>query len=257
MLLAAAVGTSAGLALENARLHLDILEKQRIEQEIATAWSIQEGFLVKDWNNSDPRFDVYGETVPAKTVGGDFYDFLQPAKDTVDVLIGDVSGKGVPAALTMAQLLAEFRIHARTLASPAEVMRTLNRGLCYRSRHGLFCTLCLLRIDLASGTARLVNAGHGPVLRIGAKGTSTFGDASGPPVGILDDSDWTEETVALPPGELLLLHTDGITEARKARREGEAPTELGEEGVARVAGRHTAANARQLVEGVQSAVRDH
>jgi len=110
MLLATAVAKSAGLAIENASLHRQILEKQRIEQEIEFAWSIQQGFLVKQWPEEETQFQVYGDTRPAKTVGGDFYDFARPDPYHAGILIGDVSGKGVPAALTMAQLLSLIHI---------------------------------------------------------------------------------------------------------------------------------------------------
>lgn len=109
MLLSTAVGNSAGLALENARMHVQIVEKNRTDSEIQHAWQIQQGFLINEWPEDDARFKVYGDTRPAKTVGGDFYDFVQPDDAHVGLLIGDVSGKGVPAALTMAQLLTEFR----------------------------------------------------------------------------------------------------------------------------------------------------
>lgn len=214
VLLAAAVGNSAGLALENARLHVEMLEKQRIEQDIQTAWTIQEGFLVKEWPESDRRFQVYGETRPAKTVGGDFYDFVQPRPDTVGILIGDVSGKGVPASLMMAQLLAGFRLLARDLQSPAEVIHALNADLTKRSRRGMFCTLCYLSLDLRTGEVHSANAGHHPVLCAGPSGVRQFGQASGPPAGILPVGPWTEHRDKIEPGDTLLLYTDGIIEAQ-------------------------------------------
>jgi hypothetical protein len=91
LLLAAAAGNSAGLALENARNHQMLLEKQRMEQDIEAAWTIQAGFLVSDWPTDDPRFEVYGTTVPAKVVGGDFYDFARLDENRLGMLIGDVS----------------------------------------------------------------------------------------------------------------------------------------------------------------------
>lgn len=214
VLLAAAVGNSAGLALENARLHVEMLEKQRIEQDIQIAWTIQEGFLVKEWPDTDRRFQVYGETRPAKTVGGDFYDFVQPRPDTVGILIGDVSGKGVPASLMMAQLLAGFRLLARDLDSPAAVLHALNADLSKRSRRGMFCTLCYLDLDLRTGDLRCANAGHHPVLCSGPAGVRQFGEASGPPAGILPAGPWTEYTGRIEPGDTLLLYTDGIIEAQ-------------------------------------------
>lgn len=225
LLLASAVGNSAGLALENAQMHGELLDKQRIEQEIATAWTIQEGFLVKDWPSAERRFQVYGETRPAKTVGGDFYDFVQPRQGVVGILVGDVSGKGVPAALTMAQLLAQFRLHARDLASPAEVLARLNHDLAARSRRGLFCSVCYLTLDLDSGVVTAANAGHPPVVQVGATGITAFGEASGPPLGILPEMTWSDTAHTIQPGDAVLLYSDGIIEAR-----GNPPQHEGSEG---------------------------
>ncbi len=216
LLLAAAVGNSAGIALDNVFMHRQLLEKQRMEQEIETAWAIQDGFLCRDWDTHDPRFEVYGDTLPAKTVGGDFYDFVRIGADKASVLIGDVSGKGVPAALTMAQLLAEFRLLARDIASPAEIIARLNANMTRRSRRGMFCTLCCAQIDLGDGQLVWANAGHLPAVLIGKDGNAFIGEASGPPVGIVDEAAWPEESRRLLPGETVLYCTDGILEARPA-----------------------------------------
>jgi sigma-B regulation protein RsbU (phosphoserine phosphatase) len=257
MLLATAVGSSAGLALENAEMHQQMLEKQRIEHEIATAWTIQQGFLVKDWPEDDIRYQVFGETSPAKTVGGDFFDFVQLSADTVGLLIGDVSGKGVPAALTMAQVLAEFRLQARACDTPADVLAALNNALVERSQHGMFCTLCYMTLELDSGAGVCANAGHHPILRLRDDGISFFGGASGPPVGILVDHAWTNEKFRLPPGETLLLYTDGILEARRARstqQTGVPPEEFEEEGLTLTAGACFGAHPRELLNKVNDAV---
>lgn len=231
MLLSTAVGNSAGLALENAQMHRQILEKQRVDQEIEHAWTIQEGFLVRDWPADDPRFEVFGEMRPAKTVGGDFYDFVRPAENTVGILIGDVSGKGVPAALTMAQLLAEFRLRALELPSPAEVLHRLNSTFVMRSQRGIFCTMAYLRLNLETGRLTCANAGHHGAIRAGASDAVLCGEATGMPIGILEEGTWQDETMDVQPGESLLLYTDGIVEARPA---GEGATECLEYGVDRV-----------------------
>lgn len=254
MLLATAVAKSAGLAIENANMHHQILEKQRIEQEIAFAWSIQEGFLVKAWPEGAERFEVYGETQPAKTVGGDFYDYARPAPETVGILIGDVSGKGVPAALTMAQVLAEFRLRAQGQCPPAEVLRALNENLTARSRFGIFCTLCYLTVDLATGRVVCANAGHHPVARIGPKGAELIGSASGPPAGVLPDLQWQNEEFRIEPGETLLLYTDGIAEARRA--ENGAPCEYGAEGILQLACRQPDRHPRDLIGSLIDDVRE-
>ena len=213
LLLASAVGASAGIALENVFLHRELLDKQRMEQEIETAWAIQEGFLCREWDIDDQRFEVYGDTNPAKTVGGDFYDFVQPKPDTVGLLIGDVSGKGVPAALTMAQILAEFRMLVRDIESPAELLQELNHRMVRRSRRGMFCTLSYARLDLISGSLVWANAGHLPALIISPETNAYKGEASGPPLGVVEDVSWSEDALMLEPGTTLLYFTDGIIEA--------------------------------------------
>jgi sigma-B regulation protein RsbU (phosphoserine phosphatase) len=255
MLLATAVGKSAGLAIENANLHRDILEKQRIEQEIQFAWTIQQGFLVKSWPEDEPRFQVYGETRPAKTVGGDFYDIARPDANHVGILIGDVSGKGVPAALTMAQLLAEFRLRAQGVQSPAEVIAALNKDLAARSRHGMFCTMCYMCIDLETGKARLANAGHHPAALITADGVRLFGDASGPPAGVLGDATWQDFEIQLSPGDSVLMYTDGIVEARESN--GGPSCEYGAERLSEMAAGFHGKAPKELVEALNRAVLDY
>jgi len=256
MLLIAAVGNAAGLALENAHLQREILEKQRMEQEIEHAWTIQQGFLVKSWPEDARRFEVFGETRPAKVVGGDFYDFVQPAGDRVGILVGDVSGKGVGAALTMAQVLAEFRLRVQTILSPAEVLAALNADLAARSQAGTFCTLHYITLDLNTGNIASANAGHFPALRFGKRKPSEFGAASGPPLGILHDARWSETRSTLEQGETLLLYSDGIVEARMgaALREGDTFVEFGIEGIEKALAREPGARPKRLVEIVEEAV---
>jgi len=253
MLLAAAAGNSAGLALENARIHQDLLEKQRIDQDIEAAWTIQESFLVRDWPTDDPRIEVYGVTRPAKVVGGDFYDFARLDDDHVGMLIGDVSGKGVPAALTMALLLAEFRLCAAGAESTAEVMRRLNERIVVRSRRGTFCTAALVALNLRTGHLMAANAGHHPVLRISSEQAATILPASGPPLGILPGVEWRDEQEVVRPGETLLLYTDGIAEARKSDgevTEGREDDEYGLEGLERVARDQFENGPQALIEAV-------
>jgi serine phosphatase RsbU (regulator of sigma subunit) len=257
MLLAAAAGNSAGLALDNARIHQDLLEKQRIEQDIAAAWTIQESFLVKDWPTEDPRLEVYGFTRPAKVVGGDFYDFARLDDDHVGMLIGDVSGKGVPAALTMALLLAEFRLCATGAESTAEVFRRLNLRMVARSRRGTFCTSALVALNLRTGHLMGTNAGHHPLLRISERGVSTFLPASGPPIGILSGVDWSDEETVLQPGETLLMFTDGIVEARSGSvvvAEDEPPVEYDQGGLETLVSQNLDLGPQELIEAVLSDV---
>jgi len=261
MLLSAAVGNSAGLAIENANMHQELLVKQRIEQEIELAWTIQESFLVKEWPEGGGRFEVYGETRPAKVVGGDFYDYVCPDEEHAGILVGDVSGKGVPAALSMAQLLAQFRLHAQSMDSPTAVLAALNEDLSARSQRGMFCTMCYVLLDLRTGQVVCANAGHHPAVHVRALDVAGFGEATGPPAGILPVGPWEDTEGRLEPGETLLLYTDGVVEARRTvaghdaeTRSGE-PDEYGEEGLRSVIGRFRDASPKEIIGAVNTDVR--
>ena len=216
MLLTTAVGNSAGLALENAKMHQEILQKERIERDIELAGIIQDGFLEHRWATKDSRYQVYAEANPAKTIGGDFYDVVNLDSDRVGILVGDVSGKGVPSALAMAQILAEFRVHVTKESSPAAVLGALNESMCERSQRGMFCTLCYLSLDLRTGEVVCANAGHHPLLHATRIDVEEAGGPSGPPIGIVADAAWEDVVLRLESGDTILMYTDGIIEARGA-----------------------------------------
>lgn len=259
LLLAAAAGNSAGLALDNAQNHRMLLEKQKMEQDIEAAGNIQAGFLVSDWPTEDPRYEVFGATVPAKVVGGDFYDFVRLDENRVSLLIGDVSGKGVPAALTMAQLLAEFRLSASGMGSPSELLATLNEGLVGRSRRGMFCTVAVVVIDLRDGRLVGANAGHHPMLVVSEERIETSLGASGPPIGVLAGVTWEDVTDVVKPGETVMFYTDGIVEARSGatRAPGnEAETEYGLQRLERALQENIPTTPHRLIDGVMGDVYD-
>jgi sigma-B regulation protein RsbU (phosphoserine phosphatase) len=253
LLLAAAAGNSAGLALQNAYNHQALLQKQRIEQDVEAAWNIQEGFLVSNWSTDDPRFDIYGRTRPARIVGGDFYDFVRIDENRVGMLIGDVSGKGMPAALTMAQILAEFRLCVQGSTSPAEVLRQLNERLVVRSQRGLFCTIAAVAINLENGNILGANAGHHPLVVVSRDRSVTLLGASGPPIGIVSDASWEDASAVLVPGDTMVFYTDGIVEARAGVSMSAGESELVEYGVenlTQVARAAAAGGPQRLIEAV-------
>jgi sigma-B regulation protein RsbU (phosphoserine phosphatase) len=260
LLLAAAAGNSAGLALENARNHHVLLEKQRMEQDIEAAWNIQAGFLVSDWPTDDPRFEVFGTMIPAKVVGGDFYDFARLDEYRLGMLIGDVSGKGVPAALTMAQLLAEFRLSAPGVKSPAELLAKLNEGLVARSQRGMFCTVAVAAIDLRDGRMIGANAGHHPMLVVSDERTASLLDASGPPIGVVPGISWEDERGLILPGETVMFYTDGVVEARSGATRVPGTRPEGEYGLSRlerIVRERYPSSPRQLVDAVVGDVHDY
>ncbi|HPC15167.1 MAG TPA: SpoIIE family protein phosphatase [Candidatus Hydrogenedentes bacterium] len=251
LLLCAAVGNGAGLAIENASMHQQILERQRIEQEIAHAWMIQQGFLIREWPTAGTgRFEVYGETRPARVAGGDFYDFVHVDADHAGILIGNVSGKGVPTSLSMAQLLAEFRRCAHYVVSPVEVLKSLNADLVKQSPNSTFCTLCYLTVNLATGRTLCANAGHHPALLIRPDGVELAGHASGQPAGVSASPTWVDAEWNLSAGDTVLLYTNGVVSARHS----ESGDELGIEGLARIARNFHAHPPRGLIEAVNDAV---
>jgi sigma-B regulation protein RsbU (phosphoserine phosphatase) len=228
-----------------------------MDREIEHAWSIQKGFLVRKWPEAQRTHEVYGETLPAKTVGGDFYDYIELDEEHVGILIGDVSGKGVPAALTMAQLLAEFRMCAPREASPAAVLAAMNEAQIGRSRHGTFCTISYVILNIRTGAAQCANAGHHACICVGAKGRALIGEASGPPVGVVPGTSYNDTSFSLSRGDSVLLYTDGIIEARGTSSQSEAePTivEFGVERLGRVAHRFHESSPCALINRVNHAV---
>ena len=186
-------------------------------------------------------------------MGGDLYDFVEVAGDRLVVIIGDVSGKGVPAALLMARLISEFRSAASRAASPTTVLEDLNAGLASRPLRGMFVTATCLVLDAESGRLAYADAGHLPLLwyhrQTGAVEVRE-GDG-GPPLGIVLGSRYPEQGLYLSPGDTLLLYTDGVIEAR-----GDGGPPFGLDRIAKVMRGRLPAT-RDLVEDLLGAVRSH
>lgn len=160
-------------------------------------------------------------SVPASAVGGDFYDFVSLDADRLAVVIGDVSGKGVPAALFMAKLTSDLRFTGQRFRSPEEILAAMNLDLTAQERRGMFVSLQYLLLDAAAGTMRMANGGHVPFLwhhrqRDEVEMVDLEG---GPPLGILPEAAYTGTTFSLEHGDSLLLLTDGVVESRSGSGE--------------------------------------
>ncbi|MHB8843269.1 MAG: PP2C family protein-serine/threonine phosphatase [Nitrospirota bacterium] len=214
-----ALSSMAAIALENARMHMQILEKQRLVKDMEFARTVQESFLPqKTPDVQSYRFSAH--YTPALEVGGDFYDFIHLDKNRTGIVIGDVSGKGVPAALYMAKLGSDMRTLAFTEPSPAAALMKLNDLLAERSRRGMFATLLYLELDAASGSMILSNAGHLPPIIKKADGSLVkIASAGGAPLGMVAGMQYGQEAVKLERGDTVILYTDGIVEAMNAREE--------------------------------------
>jgi len=212
-----------GAALANARafdkLKIVTAEKERIESELKFAKLVQEGFLPEK-PPSFPHYDFAAEMIPAKFVGGDFYDFIPLKNDRLGIVLGDVSGKGVSAALFMAQLLSDFRYTAQTEPTPENLLQQVNKIVCERSRRGMFATAIFLLLDRTTNKLTIANAGHHPALLKNPRNNiQAVGHSSGIPLGILPDTKYTSEKIQLQKGNTLLLYTDGVSEPFNENRE--------------------------------------
>jgi sigma-B regulation protein RsbU (phosphoserine phosphatase) len=209
----------AAIAIENAKMHRSLMEKQRLVKDMEFARTVQESFLPQHAPEIvNYRFGAH--YTPAQEVGGDFYDFLRLDKGRTAIVVGDVSGKGVPAALYMARLGSDLRTLAFTEKDPARALKKLNDLLVGRSRRGMFATLLYLELDPGTGRMTASNAGHLPPIVRRADGTvKRFSPAGGSPLGILPGIDFGQEDLALAPGDTVVLYTDGIIEAMNARDE--------------------------------------
>jgi len=188
--------------------------KERIEKDLQFAHTIQQSFLPQSPPEM-PGVEISARYVPALEVGGDFYDFIRLSDDTLGVVVGDVSGKGIPAALFMARFTSDFRVLAAAEADPAAVLARANEIVYERSRQGLFVTLAYAVVNGRTGELALANAGHlAPILRSREPGRVRSLEGGGVPLGVLPGSDYVTESLSVEPGECLVFITDGLVEAK-------------------------------------------
>jgi phosphoserine phosphatase RsbU/P len=207
------LGNQVTVALENAKLHATILARQRLERDMHLAKTIQQSFLPHSFPKV-PGFRLGARNIAALNIGGDIYDFFMLKKDRLAVILGDVSGKGVSAALYSARLISDMRHMATALVEPSKVMRQVNNLLVQRSTRGMFVTLLYLVFDLNDRSFSFANGGHHPILRKSNEGSIEYLNApSGSPLGIVENMEFPTTSVPMNEGDMILLYTDGILEA--------------------------------------------
>lgn len=203
------------LAIENARVHQMELDQERLRQQLESAKEIQQSFMPQKLPQGENGiFDIAARNLPAISVGGDLFDVLMIDDRHVGVLIGDVSGKGIPAALYMARLMSDFRFYVQKCKKPQLLLEMLNELLVDRSRHGMFVTLQFAIIDIWTGQLVHGDAGHLPLILIRNGEAQALPRASGPPLGIMKEMPYGDQKMALAPGDILVLYTDGVIEAK-------------------------------------------
>jgi sigma-B regulation protein RsbU (phosphoserine phosphatase) len=222
------VANQAAIAIENARLHKEEIEKQRIEEELTMARRIQQGLLPK----ASPQItglDIAGISIPATTVGGDYFDFIKLDETHLLVVVGDVSGKGMSAALYMSKIQGMIQFASRVYSSPKEILVEVNRRIYDGIERKSFITMILALFDLNSRKVTICRAGHNPAL-VASNGRVSFlklkGIGLGLEPGLIFGHELEMFDEELKPGKLFLFYSDGLTEAMNENRE-----EFGEERV--------------------------
>jgi serine phosphatase RsbU (regulator of sigma subunit) len=194
-----------------------IREHERIEQELLTARTIQQSLLPARLPDL-PGWQLAAYYQPAREVGGDFYDFLSFGEDRLGLIIGDVSGKGIPAALLMSSTLSLLRAAAQVTDSPGKVLARVNELLCADMPPGTFVTCFYAILDLSSGRLRYANAGHDLPYGCSGEAVHEF-TATGMPLGLLPGTHYEEREALISAGEHILFYSDGLVEAHNPDRE--------------------------------------
>src|SRR5947199_59216 len=208
----------AALALENARLHLQALEKERLEREMSLASEIQRQILPKG-APAVPGFDLVGWYRPARQVGGDYYDLFPVRGGRIGLVVGDVSGKGMPAALMVSTLHSALRLLFDHLDFGPLLLERLNRHIVESSASNKFITMLLAEMDPRTGVLHYMNAGHNPGILLRHDGSVDQLGAGGLPLGLMPAARFQSRALTLEPGDLLCIYTDGITEAESLAEE--------------------------------------
>jgi phosphoserine phosphatase RsbU/P len=213
------VGNQLTQAYEDLRAaQAQIIEKEKLERDLEVAREIQERMLPRILPPL-AEFDFGARMVPARLVGGDFFDFIPLAQESIGIVIADVCGKGVAAALHMALTRSLLRAEASRLGTPKAALQSVNRHLLDMSDAGIFVTMIYGVLNRTRHEFVYVRAGHDLPLLIDARGEIIQARlGQGQPLGIFAAPDLEEQTLAIPRGGTLLLYTDGVTEAMDEQR---------------------------------------
>jgi sigma-B regulation protein RsbU (phosphoserine phosphatase) len=237
------------MALENARLHREALEKQRMERDLAVARQIQRS-LLPEHPPVLQGYDIAVLNEPCFECGGDYYDFLTLGPQTLLAVIADVEGKGVGSALVMSNLQATLRALAMHLHSLETLILSLNEMICNDTKSEKFLSCFLGLIDTRRNGLHYINAGHCPPLVVrGKDGSHEELSTGGTVIGLFPDTPYQRGSVQLEPGDILVCCTDGITEACNIKED-----EFGVAGLAKCVALHRTKPAQQIVDAVLAEV---
>ena len=215
----AGVSVHVGLALENAQLHREIVEKRKIEQELALAREIQQNFY-PNIPDSYGGVEICASSEMCEAVGGDYLGYFPMEDGRFLVLLGDVAGKGIGAALVMSSLHAACRALVRHVHAIEDVTSILNETFVETTSAGVFVTMLIMLVDPVGRRVHYIRAGHNPPLMISGSGDSAlFDGGGGPPVGLFASLKFKREISRVDSGSVLIIYTDGVSEAENAHDE--------------------------------------
>jgi serine phosphatase RsbU (regulator of sigma subunit) len=210
------IASSAAIAIENARLYKIAVEKGKLEKELQVAREVQTNLIPRNLPQA-PGWEFSAWWEPARQVSGDFYDFVPLNDNHLGIVIGDVTDKGMPAALFMADARSTVRASIALPTSPGKAIQSANRLLSEDSLDGMFVSLFYVYLNLSNGDLTYVNAGHNLPYHYQANDNSISElERTGIPLGIEAEANLEERKINLHSGDFLLLYTDGITEAMNA-----------------------------------------
>lgn len=206
------ITNQAAVAISNARLHSQLVEQHKIAREMEIARTIQMNLLPKVYPDL-PGFEISAMSLPAKHVGGDYYDFLRLPDERVALAIADVSGKGVPAAILTATTRSYLQSETQHPTSGiTDTVARINRMVHRDVTNDMYVTMALLYLDSETGELEYVNAGHSHPVLLTASGNIRYLDKGGLFLGILPDSEFESGRISMEPGDVLVLYTDGVTD---------------------------------------------
>jgi serine phosphatase RsbU (regulator of sigma subunit) len=218
--LRASFNTMAENIEENQEL---LLEKERLEADLALARDIQQRLLPQS-SPVMPGLDMAGISIPSREVGGDLFYFLPVPEGRLGLTIGDVSGKSVPAALLMSNVLAALKTEARLVEDEHEILTHLNSLIAEQVEPGRFVTFFYGVVDRKKKRLKYACAGHNPSLKISANGSAEWLAEAGVPLGVLPENVYVPAETSLEVGDVIVLYSDGVTEAERPKDPSAAPT---------------------------------
>lgn len=247
------IASQIAISFESTRLQHEELDKQKIDEELDIARKIQES-LLPDTAVSIEGLEIEGSSSPAKTIGGDFYDLIKMSDTKLLVIVADVSGKGIPAALNLSKVQAMIQFSSKVFDSPMEILKSVNKQIYNKIDRKSFVTIAAGLFDLEKMTLKICRAGHNPILFANSnevKEINSKGIGLGLDNAKLFDANLQEIELPLHSGDIFLFYSDGLTEAMNSFKE-----EFGLQNVKNILKEDSGKNSREIQKALNDAVKE-